>query len=95
MDVGKWREDLTGALARATKMTRGDAEKRKRNPAELDSPAKQYELTEQKLDELRSRLETALADAKRQNKRFRVDSTWCFGGGCLAHEWIRRVILDS
>lgn len=88
-------EELTGALARATKMTRGDAEKRKRNPAELDSPAKEYMLTEQKLDELRSRLETALADAKRQNKRFRVDSTWCIGGGCLAHEWIRRVILDS
>lgn len=88
-------EDLTGALARGTKMTRSDAEKRKRNPAELESPAKQYELAEQKLDELRSRLETALADAKRQNKRFRVDSIWCFGGGCLAHEWIRRVTLDS
>lgn len=88
-------EDITGAIARSTKATRGDAERLKRNPAEIESPSKQYELAEQKLNEVRARLATALADAQKQNKRFHVEATWCFGGACLAHEWIRRVTLES
>ncbi|MGI9473260.1 MAG: pilus assembly protein PilM [Rubripirellula sp.] len=88
-------EDITAMVARATKMTRSDAETLKRNPAEIESPSKQYEQAEQKLVEIRARLETALADARKQNGRFRVEATWCFGGGCMAHEWIRLVTLES
>jgi Tfp pilus assembly PilM family ATPase len=86
-------EDLTALLSRTSKLTNEEAEKLKRNPAALSSPAKQYELIEQRLDEVRARLSTIASDGMRQNSDWKVIQTWCMGGGWQAHQWIRRVIL--
>jgi Tfp pilus assembly PilM family ATPase len=86
-------EDLTSALARATKLTHIEAEKLKRNPAEIASPHAQYQPLEQRQSELRSRLEKIVQDAKTQNSRFQIEETWCIGGGTLAHGWLRRTLL--
>lgn len=88
-------EDLTSMITRSTKQTRKPAEALKRNPALLVSPSAQYELVEQRLNELRARLETVLSDALRQNSKWRIKQSWCMGGGCQAHQWIRRVMLDG
>lgn len=86
-------EDLTTALARTTKTTHLEAEKLKRNPAEIASPHLQYQAVEQRQSELRSRLEKILRDAKSQNSRFDIVQTWCIGGGAFAHGWLRRTML--
>ncbi|MFK8113456.1 MAG: pilus assembly protein PilM, partial [Rubripirellula sp.] len=86
-------EDFTNLIARATKVPHAEAEKLKRNPAELSDPAAQYEAVEQRMDQLRVRLEKVVADALKQNPRFQINQTWCVGGGCNAHGWIRRVLL--
>jgi Tfp pilus assembly PilM family ATPase len=86
-------EDLTKRLARSTKETHGTAEESKRNPAALSMPAKEYETIEQRQEEMRMRLETSFSDALKQNPRFNVVQSWCVGGGCLSHGWIRRVLV--
>jgi hypothetical protein len=88
-------EDLTALLARASKSTHEEAEKLKRNPAALTSPSKQYQPIEQRLDEVRSRLDTIATDGMRQNRDWKVIQTWCMGGGCQAHQWIRRELLRN
>ena len=88
-------EDITAKISRTTKSTRSQAEQIKRNPADIESPSWQYEPVEQHLMELRARLETVFANAKKQNSRFQTKSTWCFGGACMAHEWIRLVTMKS
>ena len=85
-------EDLTTALARVTKTTHSEAEKLKYNPAALETPQRHYQAVEQKQDELRVRVETVLNDALKQNKRFEIVQSWCLGGGCQAHQWIRRLM---
>ncbi|MCG8652048.1 MAG: pilus assembly protein PilM [Pirellulales bacterium] len=86
-------DDLTSSIARATKSTHGEAEKLKRNPAALEMPSKQYGPAEQRMDEVRSRLEKVLVDAKAQNPGLNVVESWCLGGGSLAHQWICRLML--
>ncbi len=86
-------EDMTALLARETKTTHGEAEQLKHNPAALVMPATQYKSIEQRQSELRVRLQTSLAEALRQNPRFKVSQCWCFGGECLSHGWVRRVLL--
>lgn len=88
-------EDLTAALSRRTKTTHSEAEALKRNPAELVDPAKNYAAVEQRQDELRARMEKVLEDARSQNHRFEVIESWCMGGGTLAHQWIRRLMLEK
>ncbi len=88
-------EDLTAALARSTKSTLAEAEKLKRNPAAITFPARQYVSVEQRLEANRVRLERIFADALTQNRRFDVVQSWCLGGGCLAHQWIRRLMLSK
>ena len=34
-------------------------------------------------------------DDVRQNDRFEVVESWCLGGGCLAHQWIRRLMIEK
>lgn len=87
--------DLDASLARSTKLTRSEAEKLKLDPVKLQWPADQYEPVQQRLDELRGRLQRIAKDAQTQNDRFDVTETWCMGGGCLPLQWIRRVILRS
>lgn len=86
-------EDLTSALARATKTTHVESEKLKKNPAEIPSPHSQYQSIEQRQMEVRSRLEKIFQDAKSQNSRFEIQQTWCIGGGAFAHGWLRRTLL--
>jgi Tfp pilus assembly PilM family ATPase len=88
-------EEFTTALARATQSTHAVAEQLKRNPAELSQPAKHYRGVEQRQDEMRSRIEKVFRDAMTQNERFDVRETWCLGGGSLAHQWIRRLLLAA
>ena len=88
-------EDLTTALARSTKSTRNESEQLKRNPAAIEHPATQYLAVERRMNEGRSRLEKAFAEATQQNQRFDVTQTWCLGGGCLAHQWINRLLLEN
>lgn len=87
-------EDLTTALARVTKLTHSEAEQLKRNPAAIEEPSRHYAAVEHRQDELRVRIETVLADALNQNKRFEISQSWCVGGGCLAHQWVRRVMIE-
>ena len=86
-------EDLTAIIARSTKSTHGEAEQLKRNPATLPVPFENYAPVEKRLDEIRVRVETVMADAMQQNTHFDIGATWCVGGGCLAHQWIRRLTL--
>ncbi len=88
-------EDLTSQIARATKLTNSEAEKLKRNPAALASPASQYHPVEIRLDELRARLSTVFADGMKQGTSFKSVQSWCMGGAVQAHQWIRRVMLSS
>ncbi len=86
-------EDMTALVARPTKTTLGEAEKLKRNPADLPHPGKHYALVEQRQDEVRARVEAAIQDGMQQNKRFRVVQSFCCGGACLSHAWLRRMML--
>lgn len=86
-------EDLTSALARATKTTHGESEKLKKNPAEIASPHSQYQPIEQRQTEVRSRLQKIVQDAATQNSRFDIQESWCIGGGAFAHGWLRRTML--
>ncbi|TWT92802.1 pilus assembly protein PilM [Stieleria varia] len=88
-------EDLTSLLAKSNKVTHDDAEKLKRNPAAIQSPASQYAAVENRLAETRSRLELVFNDAQNQNDRFEIVQTWCLGGGALTHQFLRRVLLSN
>ena len=85
-------EKLTSALARATRRPRADAESLKRNPSALKYPREMFQPVEQVEEELRARLEAVVNEAVKQNGRFDVVETWCTGGNCLTHGWIRRVL---
>ncbi len=86
-------EDLTSALARSLKLTHSEAEELKRFPAKIDNPRDGYEAVEQRLGELRSRLQKVLAEGENQNGRTNIGETWCVGGSPLTHAWIRIVLL--
>ncbi|MEM1068577.1 MAG: pilus assembly protein PilM, partial [Planctomycetota bacterium] len=88
-------EDITSLVARATKKTLSDAEKLKRNPADLKHPARQYKLVEQRQEEVRSRLETAFADGLQQDGRFAIEQSYCCGGASMGHGWVRRLMLTG
>ncbi|TWT65854.1 pilus assembly protein PilM [Crateriforma conspicua] len=88
-------EELTSVLARISQQTKEEAEKLKCNPAALPKPADMYDPVEQKLAALRGRLERIAGEGLGENEHFQVQQTWCFGGACLAHAWIRRVMLAA
>ena len=85
-------DKLTSILARSTKQTHEQAEQLKFDPAKLPSPASEFEPLEQRMDEIRSRIGKMYSDAVSQNTRFDVKQTWCTGGCCLTHQWIRRIL---
>ena len=86
-------EMLTTAVAANSKLVAADAEQRKFNPATLDEPGVEFAVVEQRQNELRARLEKMVEEAKKQNERFDIVQSWCVGGSCLTHGWIRRVML--
>jgi Tfp pilus assembly PilM family ATPase len=87
-------EDMTAMIARPTKKMLSEAEKLKRNPADLAHPARDYRGVEQRQEVSRVRIEAAFGEAMKQNKRLLVQRSFCCGGGCLAHAWVRRVMLS-
>jgi Tfp pilus assembly PilM family ATPase len=93
VDVGG--QDFTNNLARSAKTVQEEAEKLKRNPAALKSPANEYQGVETRLDELRSRLSMVFADGLNQDNPFTSIESWCSGGGSQTHQWIRRVMLGG
>lgn len=88
-------EDCTVLLARQAKTTHDAAEQLKRNPADLKCPSADYTLIEEKLDAMRLRLGAIVSDARKQNARFEIKSSWCMGGGSLTHQWVRRVMCKT
>ncbi len=93
VDVGG--QDFTSNLARSAKTVQEEAEKLKRNPAALKSPANQYQGVESRLDELRSRLSMVFADGLKQDNPFTSIESWCSGGASQTHQWMRRVMLGG
>ena len=88
-------EVLTTAIAGSANLMAAEAEQRKHNPANLDDPGHQFQIIEQRMDELRGRLKKMVDEAKKQDQRFKITESWCFGGACLTHQWIRRVMLTA
>ena len=86
-------ESLTSALAGSTKLVAAEAEERKFNPALLESPSSDLSPVVRRQEELRGRLEKMLAEANNFYEHFDILQTWCFGGACLTHAWIRNVLL--
>lgn len=93
--IDSGNEELTSVLARITKCTKDEAEKLKRNPAALTNPAEMYEPVELKLDQLRGRMQNIYQEACRKEETLDVQHTWCVGGGCQVHSWLRRVLLAA
>lgn len=91
--VASGGEDLTTALSRSTQSARAKAEQLKRNPAAIEFPSKQYLMVEQRLDSIRKRLEWMLNEALKEDASFEIVDSWCVGGGFLAHQAIRRLML--
>ena len=90
-------EDLTSLLARFSKTTLSDAEKLKHDPAQIEQPVDAFLPLEEKMQATRQRITQVVlrgntADAE-DSPTADVDQTWCVGGGCLCHGWMRRVIL--
>jgi Tfp pilus assembly PilM family ATPase len=86
-------EDLTSLIARHSKITRSTAEQRKRNPHQLDSPATEYRPLESRMDQWRTRLEKIVQEGLEQDSSFRLTHAYASGGGCFAHQWMRRMLL--
>ncbi|MDA8744734.1 zinc ribbon domain-containing protein [Rubripirellula amarantea] len=86
-------ERLSSALARSTKSTTTQAEQLKRDPAKLTSPESQFSPVEERMDQLRVRLQQLKKDAIAQNSRFKCVQTWCLGGNAQTYQWIRRVLV--
>ncbi len=87
-------ESLTKAIAGNAKTVAAEAEDKKLNPSALEDLGHQFARVEQRQDELRGRLEKMVAEATKENERFNIVQSWCFGGACLTHGWIRRVMLE-
>ncbi|NND99222.1 MAG: pilus assembly protein PilM [Pirellulaceae bacterium] len=90
-------EELTSLLARSTNKTLGDADTLKRNPAAIQKPVEMFAPLENRMDVIRSRLKKSLTPIQKEleDSDRSISQTWCVGGGCLCHSWIRRVLLKS
>ena len=86
-------ELLTTAVVSNSKLVVAEAEQKKMQPAKMDDPRAQFVVVERRLIELRARLEKMVDEAKNQNERFHIVQSWCIGGSCLTHQWIRRIML--
>lgn len=87
--------EFTRLISRATKTTHTDAEKLKRNPAALERPETQYQMVEQRIDEMHARLSKVLTDVADDHNEFDLQQTWCCGGGALTHSWIKRILCNQ
>ena len=88
-------DDITLQIASSAKVNRMDAEKIKRDPNRLPKVAEQYLPIESSLDTLRARVATMFNDAMKQENPFRPSSSWCVGGACQTHQWIRRIMTGK
>ncbi|MFU7557401.1 pilus assembly protein PilM [Roseiconus sp. JC912] len=87
--------EFTRMIARSSQKTHAEAEQLKRDVASIDRPHLVMEPVELRLDELRSRLEKIVMDAKKTGAPFDVLQTWCCGGGCKLHGWIKAILSDQ
>ena len=88
-------ETFTGLLARSIKITRSDAEKKKRDVASFENPVEQYEPVEQQFIDFRRRLKLIFDEALKANSRFSVEQTWCVGGGASTFGWLASVMAEK
>ena len=86
-------EDITTIIAKSTGKARREAEALKREPAKIVAPGDSFEPVEEKLAQLRSRLERLLGESEKQLGEFKIKQCWCMGGGTLVHGWLRHVML--
>lgn len=86
--------EFTRLVSRATKATHGEAERLKRNPASLQHPDSQFEMVEQRIEEMHGRLRKITSDTIVGHDEIDVKQSWCCGGGVLTHGWIKRILCD-
>ncbi len=84
--------EFTRLLCRSTKVVHSDAERLKRHPAELVDPATQYGVVEQRIDEIRTRIDKAVSQQTDGRDGTDGGQSWCGGGGVFTHGWIKRVL---
>jgi type IV pilus assembly protein PilM len=88
-------EEMTAALARSGKLVRDEAERLKKLPHELSSPASQYQPIVEKQDAINHRMKQILTEAQRNIRGLNVTKTIVTGGACLGYGWIQRVICKQ
>ncbi|OYP37465.1 pilus assembly protein PilM [Rhodopirellula sp. MGV] len=87
--------EFTRMIARSSQQTHAEAEQLKRDVASIDRPHHVMAPVEQRLDELRSRLDKIVTDAKKTSAPFEIVQTWCCGGGCKMHGWVKTILSDQ
>ncbi len=86
--------EFTRLISRATKATHAEAEKLKRNPAALSRPEIQFEMVEQRIEEMHGRLRKITTDTLVDHEEIDIKQSWCSGGGVFTHGWIKRILCD-
>ncbi|WP_149495726.1 pilus assembly protein PilM [Roseiconus lacunae] len=87
--------EFTRLIARSSQKTHAEAEQLKRDVAQIDQPHLVMEPVERRLDELRSRLDKIVTDATKTTAPFHIMQTWCCGGGCKMHGWIKTILSEQ
>ncbi|TWU58896.1 Competence protein A [Rubripirellula tenax] len=88
-------ENFTSLLARSIKRTNSDAEQLKRDPAKIESPSSAWTPLENRMGEIRARLEQTMTEANKFMNELDVIGVWCVGGSAFTFGWIRRVLLKE
>ncbi|TWU58081.1 pilus assembly protein PilM [Rubripirellula reticaptiva] len=88
-------ENFTSLLARSIKRTNRDAEQLKRDPAKIESPSSAWTPLENRMGEIRARLEQTMTEANKFMSELDVIGVWCVGGSAFTFGWIRRVLLKE
>lgn len=87
-------DDLTGLLARETKVVRNEAESLKQNPQNLEHPSLQFSPIEERLDEWAAKLKRIVGEGQSAYEPFHLISGYATGGGCKVLRWFERVLTS-
>lgn len=88
-------EEATTVVAKETKLTKADAETRKRNLESFEQPGVVGLAIAEKQDALRARLVKLREEACKTFAHLDIQQTWCIGRGRLQHGFVRRVLLGD
>ncbi len=88
-------EELTMSLARTAKVVADEADRLKKDPSLLASPAKEYAVIEERQQALALRLSQVIGEPLKQSRTLKIEQTWAVGGGAFGHGWIRRVLCGA